>query len=226
MKQPRKQFNQDFSEELQAELLRLPYRCYESARTEVDEGGYEDTLRNEVSRPIRRNRMDTLLFQLKFRFPDIKTRLQWNIAHNCHHAVVISGNTILTSSFIRNPEDFPLDSLFREFYAGNNEILHTQAKFDFKPEDNILRVLDCLSLPNQRNYAILVHGLAEKSYQPGFVKIIFPDSGLTSHIDDSIDLRIKYPLIVSEMLTGACEIKDNITDNINIILNREQKGLL
>jgi hypothetical protein len=226
MKQPRKQFNQDFSEELQQELLRLPYRCYESSQTEVDEGGYEDTIIPEISRPIRRHRMDTLLYQLKYRFSNVITRFQLNIAHNCHHAVVISGNTILTASFIHESDDFPPDSLFREFYAGNNEILQYQTKFDFKPEDNIFKILEYLAVPDERNYAVLVHGLALNSFKPGFVKVIFPDSRLTSLLDDSIDLRVKYPLVVQEMLVGTNEIKDNVTENISVKLNKEKKGLL
>ncbi|HEX9896144.1 MAG TPA: hypothetical protein VGA85_00585 [Dehalococcoidales bacterium] len=228
MKEPRKQFNQDFSNELQAELLRLPYLCYKDSKNEVDTGGYENELIPELFRSVRRTKMDNLLFRLQFRFPNITTRLQYNISHNCHHAVVISGNTILTSSYVQNPDDLPRDALFREFYAGNDEAIQCQITFDYKPEENILKVLDYLPLPDERNYAVLIHGVVEKgkNYNPGFVKIIFPNPSLTRIIDEGIDLRIKYASIVNDLLAETKDIKDNITDNISIKLNKEQKGLL
>lgn len=228
MKEPRKQFNQDFSEELQEELLRLPYLCYRDSKIEVDAGGYESALIPEIYRSVRKIKMDNLLYRLSFRFQNVKTLLRYNISHNCHHAVVISGNTILTASFVQNSDNLPRDALFREFYAGNDDVVQCQITFGFKPEENILKVLEYLQLPDERNYAVLIHGSAEKDkyYNPGFVKIIFPNINLSASIDDNIDLRLKYPLVVVEMLAETQDIKDNVTDNISIKLNKEQKELL
>jgi hypothetical protein len=228
MKEPRKQFNQDFNDEVQQELLRLSYLGYKDSKSEIDAGGYDNVLMPEIFRPTRRTKMDDLLYRLSPRFPNVSTRLQYNFSHCCHHAVVISGNTILTASFVQYPNSLPRESLFREFYAGNDEVVESQLKFSFKPEENILRVLDYLTLPNERNYAVLIHGRAEngKYYEPGFIKIIFPSYDLSTLIDDSIDLRLKYPLVVTEMLSETKEIKDNISDNIAIKVNKEQKELL
>lgn len=229
LKRPREQFNQDFSDELQQALLRLPYLCCRDSTTEVSEGGYESELIPNIYGNIRKVRMDSLLFRLKYRYPGISTLLPYNVGRrNCRHAVAISGNTILTTSYINNPDSLPREALFREFYAGNPDVYQKayeyQTTFSLATEENIFKVLDYLEFPDQRNYAVLIHGKAQFSKMPGFIKIIFPNINLTQKLDDSIDLRIKFPNIVNDMLSEAKEIKDNIKDNINIKLNKNTKG--
>jgi len=233
LNEPRKQFNKDCSEELQEELLRLTYTCYDESLTEVSESGYENEQISDIYPLVRKVRMDALLYRLCFRgFPGVTARLQYNIGHNCHHTVLISGNTILTTSFVENEENLPRIAMFRGFYAGDPNVFEIvdqyQAAFGISDDENILRVLDYLPLPGERNYAILLHGQVVKGLDrsPAFVKIIFPNSDLSGKLDDSIDLRLKYPNVVNDMLCDGKEIKDNIKDNIKIKLNKSTQETL
>jgi hypothetical protein len=224
---PRKFFDDNVSNEIQEEIVRIIYLAYQDTINDLKEQDYPRSYYKDLFGQLLRAKIDIYLHQLSKRYSQqIKANIELNKAKNSHHALIISDKIIMTASAVQHETDIPRKAIFRACLAAL-----TQGEFDFDEDTNSFTVPYFShgneSPPNSKLYAIIIHGPADDNrYLPGFIKVAFLDYKMNRLCAD-IDLMKKHREVVDNIITfGTEEIPDKITIEPNIKTKFKQGSLL
>lgn len=220
LRDPRVFFNTNVPSEVQAETVRILFRAYRDAKTELLGADYSAAQYHDLYGDIRRSRIEDYLLKLPDKFSYLIASSKLNVVRNCYHSLVVCGNVILTASAVNNQTDLPRKAEFRNLYAG--------PQYEFEIDDaNMLKVIDDIPDMENKLYAIIVHGpisIKERS-EPGFARIVFPDKNCQRSLDH-IDLFLTYDQVIKEILSEGTEIIPDEAE-VKLLVNKEtQRRLL
>ena len=179
----------------------------------VREGIYTKRVARDLFPYVRRGTIETRLFDLASKFPDVIVTSELNKTKTNYHTLIRVGNVILTASAVLTPYGIVREASFRNSYAGRQMRL-----FDLDNGSD-LSVAQFVKEPFSDDllYGIILYCAADNNiFDVGSVRVGFPNANCTNYLD-KMDLTRLFPETTKK--TEVEQIQDQAV--VNLLLDEE-----